>query len=139
MGICFVGKRKNFEGFIDQVSPHVHIVHQRISISFRNFDFFCDFQYIEPRCGKIVTLDGKYLGEHEGVHHFTLGKRIAIQGCHVGYFVARIDAESNTVYAVSSKLLILNSLKITNVRVFVVRTYACCGVFLQFMSIELSP
>ncbi|RCN53419.1 tRNA (5-methylaminomethyl-2-thiouridylate)-methyltransferase [Ancylostoma caninum] len=73
MGICFVGKRKNFEGFIDQ--------------------------YIEPRQGEIITLDGRHLGQHEGVHHFTLGKRIPIQGCHVGYFVARIDAASNTVHA----------------------------------------
>ncbi|KAK6749657.1 hypothetical protein RB195_001956 [Necator americanus] len=73
MGICFVGKRKDFEGFIDQ--------------------------YIEPRTGKILTVDGKYIGQHEGVHHFTLGKRIAIQGCHLGYFVAKINAASNIVYA----------------------------------------
>ncbi|CAJ0602199.1 unnamed protein product [Cylicocyclus nassatus] len=73
MGICFVGKRKNFEKFVDQ--------------------------YIEPKKGEIVTLDGKRLGQHDGIHHFTLGKRIHIQGCHLGYFVSKIDAETNTVYA----------------------------------------
>ncbi|VDP33771.1 unnamed protein product [Heligmosomoides polygyrus] len=67
MGICFVGKRKNFDNFIDQ--------------------------YIEPCPGEILTVDGRHLGQHEGVHHFTLGKRIAIQGCHLGYFVSRIDAK----------------------------------------------
>ncbi|VDL85137.1 unnamed protein product [Nippostrongylus brasiliensis] len=73
MGICFVGKRKNFNGFIDQ--------------------------YIEPCPGEIRTLSGKLLGRHEGVHHFTLGKRIPIQGCHLGYFVANIDSENRIVYA----------------------------------------
>ncbi|KAK6051636.1 tRNA methyl transferase [Cooperia oncophora] len=76
MGICFVGKRKNFEDFIDQ--------------------------YIEPCPGEILTLDGKHLGQHEGVHHFTLGKRIAIQGSHLGYFVARIDTDNRIVYACES-------------------------------------
>ncbi|VDM60901.1 unnamed protein product [Angiostrongylus costaricensis] len=79
MGICFVGKRRNFDSFIDQ--------------------------YIEPRPGKIITLEGKFLGHHNGVHHFTLGKRIAVQGCHLGYFVAQIDAEKDTVYAVRSSIL----------------------------------
>lgn len=73
MGICFVGKRKNFDSFIDQ--------------------------YIEPRPGKIITLEGKFLGHHNGVHHFTLGKRIGVHGCHLGYFVARIDVEKDTIYA----------------------------------------
>ncbi|VDO58252.1 unnamed protein product [Haemonchus placei] len=73
MGICFVGKRKKFEKFIDQ--------------------------YIEPCPGEILTLDGKHLGHHQGVHHFTLGKRIAIQGCHLGYFVARIDVSNRIVFA----------------------------------------
>ncbi|KHJ90946.1 putative tRNA (5-methylaminomethyl-2-thiouridylate)-methyltransferase [Oesophagostomum dentatum] len=72
MGICFVGKRKDFDRFIDQ--------------------------YIEPNPGEILTMGGKHLGKHEGVHHFTLGKRVHIQGCHLGYFVAKIDAKSNIVY-----------------------------------------
>ncbi|EYC43234.1 hypothetical protein Y032_0499g2563 [Ancylostoma ceylanicum] len=89
MGICFVGKRKNFEGFIDQASLRYNLC---------TYIFICGFQYIEPRRGEIITLDGKHLGQHEGLHHFTLGKRIPIQGCHVGYFVAKLDAGSNTVY-----------------------------------------
>ncbi|KAE9421859.1 hypothetical protein Angca_005562, partial [Angiostrongylus cantonensis] len=73
MGICFVGKRRNFDSFIDQ--------------------------YIEPRPGKIITLEGKFIGHHNGVHHFTLGKRIGVHGCHLGYFVAHIDVEKDTIYA----------------------------------------
>uniref|UniRef100_A0A0K0CVK6 tRNA-5-taurinomethyluridine 2-sulfurtransferase n=1 Tax=Angiostrongylus cantonensis TaxID=6313 RepID=A0A0K0CVK6_ANGCA len=79
MGICFVGKRRNFDSFIDQ--------------------------YIEPRPGKIITLEEKFIGHHNGVHHFTLGKRIGVHGCHLGYFVAHIDVEKDTIYAVRPSIL----------------------------------
>ncbi|CAJ0587773.1 unnamed protein product, partial [Mesorhabditis spiculigera] len=75
MGICFVGKRKNFEEFMDQ--------------------------YIEPQPGPLVTIDGKFLAEHQGVHHFTLGKRIHLKGDHLGYFVADIQPATNTVVVCS--------------------------------------
>ncbi|KAK6024010.1 tRNA methyl transferase [Ostertagia ostertagi] len=50
MGICFVGKRKNFEDFLDQ--------------------------YIEPCPGEILTLDGRHIGHHEDTDETTLECRI---------------------------------------------------------------
>lgn len=59
---------------------------------------------IERRCpelvrrGKIVDSSGRTLGEHNGVHRFTIGQRRGL-GVAMGtpYYVVGIDAESNTV------------------------------------------
>jgi len=69
--------------------------------------FIPDDDYVavlEQRCpelvrkGNIVDSSGKVLGEHEGVHRFTIGQR---RGLRVAmgrpYYVTKIDAESNTV------------------------------------------
>uniref|UniRef100_A0A1I7WIX0 tRNA-5-taurinomethyluridine 2-sulfurtransferase n=1 Tax=Heterorhabditis bacteriophora TaxID=37862 RepID=A0A1I7WIX0_HETBA len=74
MGVCFIGKRRNFEEFMDQPLP-----------------------------GAVILLrDGSVLGEHSGVHRFTLGKRLALHslrtGSHLGYFVAKIDSRRNIIY-----------------------------------------
>jgi tRNA-specific 2-thiouridylase len=59
---------------------------------------------LEQRCpelarkGDIVDSTGKILGEHSGVHRYTIGQR---RGLRVAmgrpYYVTKIDAESNTV------------------------------------------
>ncbi|MFB0554711.1 MAG: tRNA 2-thiouridine(34) synthase MnmA [Phycisphaerae bacterium] len=59
---------------------------------------------LEQRCpelvrkGNIVDSSGKVLGEHNGVHRFTIGQR---RGLRVAmgkpYYVVKIDAENNTV------------------------------------------
>ena len=59
---------------------------------------------LERRCpglvrkGNIVDSSGKVLGEHNGVHRFTIGQR---RGLHIAmgkpHYVVKIDAESNTV------------------------------------------
>ncbi|TMS37594.1 hypothetical protein L596_004493 [Steinernema carpocapsae] len=77
MGICFVGKRKNFESFLDQ--------------------------YIEPKPGVIMDKrSGIIVSDHKGLHHFTLGKRVRVKPevCQSpdGLFVCELDPESNTVY-----------------------------------------
>ncbi|KAK0397996.1 hypothetical protein QR680_002379 [Steinernema hermaphroditum] len=77
MGICFIGKRKNFESFLDQ--------------------------YIEPVRGPIVDKEtGVTIGEHSGIHHFTIGKRVKIAPEQYqsadGLFVCSLDAETNSVF-----------------------------------------
>ncbi|OHB63597.1 MAG: tRNA 2-thiouridine(34) synthase MnmA [Planctomycetes bacterium RBG_13_50_24] len=69
--------------------------------------FIPDDDYVavlEQRCpelvrkGNIVDSSGKILGEHNGVHRFTIGQR---RGLRVAmgkpFYVTKIDAESNTV------------------------------------------
>ncbi len=59
---------------------------------------------LEQRCpelvrkGNIVDSSGKVLGEHNGVHRYTIGQRRGL-GVAMGrpYYVVNIDAENNTV------------------------------------------
>ncbi len=59
---------------------------------------------LEKRCpelvrkGKIVDMDGRVLGEHNGTHRFTIGQRRGL-GVAMGkpWYVAGIDAQTNTV------------------------------------------
>ena len=69
--------------------------------------FIPDDDYVavlEQRCpelvrkGNIIDSSGRILGEHDGVHRYTIGQR---RGLRVAmgkpYYVTKIDAESNTV------------------------------------------
>ena len=55
-------------------------------------------QTIDDRAGEIVSTDGRVLGEHEGVHHFTVGQRKGL-GMAVGtpLYVIEIDRAQNRV------------------------------------------
>ncbi len=73
-GICFIGKR-NFKNFIDN--------------------------YIEKKPGKIIDIvTKKVIGNHEGIHHFTIGQRkgLGLSGNTEKYFVCKKDLEKNIVY-----------------------------------------
>lgn len=59
---------------------------------------------LEQRCpelarpGKIIDSSGKVLGEHNGIHRFTIGQRRGLQvAMGKPYYVVKIDAETNTV------------------------------------------
>ncbi|KAH7726288.1 tRNA methyl transferase [Aphelenchoides avenae] len=75
MGICFVGKKRNFDEFLSK--------------------------YIDPVEGPIVDIDsGKTIGSHRGIHNYTLGKRLSVAQFHTneGIFVSRLDYVSQTVH-----------------------------------------
>jgi len=69
--------------------------------------FIPDDDYVavlEQRCpelvrkGNIIDSSGKVLGEHNGVHRFTIGQRRGLRiAMGKPYYVVKIDAESNTV------------------------------------------
>ncbi|CAL2040436.1 unnamed protein product [Caenorhabditis brenneri] len=77
MGICFIGKKKRFSEFLDE--------------------------YIEPKPGRIVLKDGRIIGNHHGIHQFTIGKRIngkyLEERSHFGFFVSDINPENGDVVA----------------------------------------
>lgn len=74
-GICFIGNR-NFPDFIAE--------------------------YVVDKPGALVDIDsGQEVGQHRGLHHWTVG-----QGCRLGghlkpYFVAEKDVPTNTIYVAS--------------------------------------
>jgi len=75
---------------------------------------------IEQRCpelvrrGSIIDSSGGILGEHNGVHRFTIGQR---RGPRVAmgkpYYVTKIDAESNTVTLGPKEEVMQNKLRAT--------------------------
>jgi tRNA U34 2-thiouridine synthase MnmA/TrmU len=62
-------------------------------------------QYIERNSGEIRDIEtDELMGMHNGVQHYTMGKRIAVDAdkqSPAGLFVAALDAPSRTVYTVS--------------------------------------
>lgn len=79
-GICFIGER-NFNDFIDQ--------------------------YLPAKAGKIMSYEGRELGKHHGLMHYTIGQRkgLGIGGIGSGepWFVAEKDLEHNILYAVQGE------------------------------------
>lgn len=53
---------------------------------------------LEGRAGEVVSTDGKVIGEHQGIHHFTVGQRKGL-GVAVGspLYVIELDAATNRV------------------------------------------
>lgn len=66
--------------------------------------------------GSIVDMQGHVLGEHQGVHHFTIGQRrgLGVAAAHPLY-VIRIDAQANMVYVGTQQDLLTDSVSLTNV------------------------
>ena len=51
---------------------------------------------IKPKKGDIITIDGKKIGEHEGVWYYTIGQRKGIKiGGGIPYFVVKKDIKNN--------------------------------------------
>ncbi|KAL1512866.1 hypothetical protein ABEB36_002378 [Hypothenemus hampei] len=72
MGICFIGSR-NFKDFIEQ--------------------------YIPDKPGKFIDIDtGETIGEHKGLHQWTLGQRSGLHGLPDPYFVCRKNVDDNIIY-----------------------------------------
>ncbi|BAZ66639.1 MAG: tRNA 2-thiouridine(34) synthase MnmA [Pelatocladus maniniholoensis HA4357-MV3] len=55
-------------------------------------------KYLAPKQGEIVDMDGKVLGQHDGVHHYTIGQRkgLGIAAAEPLYVIA-LDAANNKV------------------------------------------
>ncbi|MCX7596592.1 MAG: tRNA 2-thiouridine(34) synthase MnmA, partial [Fischerella sp.] len=59
-------------------------------------------KYLAPKKGDIVDIDGKVLGQHDGVHHYTIGQRkgLGIAAAEPLYVIA-LDAVNNKVIVLS--------------------------------------
>ncbi|XP_066143682.1 mitochondrial tRNA-specific 2-thiouridylase 1 [Euwallacea fornicatus] len=74
MGICFIGSR-NFQDFIKE--------------------------YIEDKPGKFIDIDtGQVVGEHQGIHQWTLGQRSRVHGIPEPYFICQKNVKENIIYVV---------------------------------------
>jgi len=66
-------------------------------------------KYIAPQKGEIVDKDGRVLGQHDGVHHYTIGQRKGLGiAAPEPLYVIELDAARNRVI-VGDRLLAANS------------------------------
>src|SRR5690606_21000749 len=77
-GICMIGKRK-FADFIDS--------------------------YLDKNRGKLIDIDsGECVGEHDGLHRYTVGQRVAVSDeCNPRkkrFFVAEKNTQTNEIFVV---------------------------------------
>ncbi|GAB1610739.1 mitochondrial tRNA-specific 2-thiouridylase 1-like [Argonauta hians] len=71
MGICFIGSRK-FSSFIKE--------------------------YVEPCPGNFIDIEtGRIVGQHQGIHFWTLGQRTSLGGHTHAYFVAEINPDNQEI------------------------------------------
>ncbi|MFA6118593.1 MAG: tRNA 2-thiouridine(34) synthase MnmA [Parachlamydiales bacterium] len=77
-GICFIGKRK-FKDFISK--------------------------FISYKTGDIQTLEGKIVGQHQGLSFYTIGQRQGLQigGPGEAWFVAKKDLKNNILFVVQGQ------------------------------------
>jgi len=71
--ICFIPDN-NYAGRLEQLSPEV------------------------VKSGNIIDSSGKILGQHSGIHHFTIGQRRGIRvAMGTPWYVTKLDSDTNTV------------------------------------------
>lgn len=77
-GICFIGERR-FVNFLKN--------------------------YLPSKPGKIKTLDGQTVGQHQGACYYTIGQRqgLGIGGDGEPWYVVRKDVKNNLIYAVQGR------------------------------------
>ena len=73
--------------------------------------------YIKPKTGRILTLDGGQVGNHDGAYYYTIGQRhgLDIKNGQGPYFVVKKDIKKNIIYVGRKKDLLLLKAKIINI------------------------
>ncbi|KAF8511133.1 tRNA-specific 2-thiouridylase [Hysterangium stoloniferum] len=74
MGLCFVGEKRRFNDFLSN--------------------------YLQPNPGDIVDLNGKIVGQHQGLWRYTIGQGAKISGLRNRMFVASRDHLLNQIVVV---------------------------------------
>lgn len=74
-------------------------------------------QYIKSKAGKILDLQGKEVGQHDGSWYYTIGQRhgLNIKNGQGPYFVVKKDIKKNIIYVGREKDLRSNKAKIKNI------------------------
>ena len=95
MGICFVGERKKFAGFLGS------FLNKCVSTGGLIPQYHSIGGYIPSSPGPILDLTTKKrIGTHQGLWTYTIGQGAKIAGLPTKMFVARKDLASNTVFVV---------------------------------------
>ncbi|MDD5032580.1 MAG: tRNA 2-thiouridine(34) synthase MnmA [Candidatus Pacebacteria bacterium] len=61
-------------------------------------------KYIKPKPGKIIDEKGKVLGEHKGIHYYTIGQRQGLNlAAGIPYYIVEKDVKKNILVVASGK------------------------------------
>lgn len=79
-------------------------------------DFLMEQKEFESPAGQVMTVDGKVIGRHPGLHLFTIGQRRGIN-CPAAepYYVVRIDRQSNTLVVGFKSDLMVSSCRVEDI------------------------
>lgn len=74
-------------------------------------------KYIRPKVGKILDIEGSFIGNHDGIFYYTIGQRhgLDIKNGRGPYYVIKKDTANNILYVGSKKDLSIKSFKVKNV------------------------
>ena len=68
--------------------------------------------------GKILDLQGKEIGQHEGIINYTIGQRKGIKiSSHDPLYVVNIDADKNIIFVGSKECLEVNKINLRNLNI----------------------
>lgn len=82
---------------------------------YRHFiDEYIDDKKITIEEGDFVTEDGKIVGRHKGIAHYTVGQRKGLVAMGVPYYVKKIDKENNQIIIAPRENLSSNELFVKN-------------------------
>ena len=93
--------KKRLRGQAEKINlPYIKKESQDICFLSGDHNIFLD-EYIKPRPGEIRTFDGQVVGQHKGLHFYTIGQRRGIKIGGVGpFYVAQFDYKNNVLYVV---------------------------------------
>lgn len=70
-------------------------------IKFSTHLFCYILQYIETKKGNFIDIDtGQVVGEHSGLHKWTVGQRCCLANWKDAYFIFKKDLNTNDIYVV---------------------------------------
>ena len=68
--------------------------------------------------GKILDIEGKKIGEHEGIINYTIGQRKGIKiASNIPLYVVNIDADNNTIIVGNKECLEVNYIKLRDLNI----------------------
>ena len=104
MGVCFIGERGRFGDFICTSPPGVPAI--RFGAASLNVAGF-PAQYASTAEGKasgdVVSPDGRILGRHRGLWHYTIGQRARLGGMGEALYVAKKSVDRNEIVVVPGR------------------------------------
>ena len=78
--------------------------------------FLKDYAKVEPKPGPILDENGNKVGEHAGVHNYTIGQRRGLNiALGVPVYVKKIDPENNIIYIAKAENISARQFIVNNV------------------------